>query len=167
MSQSDQVDVGVLWNRLVEANRVFMFASQALCAEAKGRVAVLGKALRTPGVERATALTVFPHLTASEQCELFPDLLVAARSAHGPVQVVWDRIRSLPPNWVLAHIEEAVDPILKEGQEDDYWMFLQLYEQLDRDLTIRLARRAAANADPAIRAMGDEYLEKMQAMAAS
>src|SRR5205814_353538 len=112
-------------------------------------VEVLRAALR--GRDRNTALWVARSLEVSELTQLFSELIHVARAAHGPVEAVWNLILSLPRDWVLAHIEREVEPILDEEEEDDYWMFLQLYEQLDRDLTLRLAHRAAAHSDPEIR----------------
>jgi hypothetical protein len=158
MSQTVAEEAKALWDRLVETHCAILSASQAFCAAMVSRVPLLGKALRTPGMERSTALRILPYLSQSERLELFPDLMHAARSAHGPVQAVWDALLALPRDWVLAHVEAEVDAILRDEEEDDYWMFLQLYHQLDADLLQRLARRAAAHTSPAIRELGEDYL---------
>jgi hypothetical protein len=148
------------WNQLLEAHRDYLSALRSFCAPGVIRVPEIGKGLRTPGEERSIALWVLPYLSMDERTALFPDLLFAARSAHGPVQAVWDALLALPRDWILANIEPEVDAILKSEEEDDYWMFLQFYHQLDFDLMRSLARRAAASANDAIRELGDEYLAK-------
>jgi hypothetical protein len=102
-------------------------------------------------------------LTTDELKELFSEWVHLARCAHSPFKPAWDVILSLPRDWVLQHIEPEVDAILRAEEEDDYWMFLQLYERLDRDLTLKLARRAAGHTDPHIRELGEDYLAKLLA----
>jgi hypothetical protein len=67
---------------------------------------------------------------------------------------------ALPREWVLSHIEQEVNLILQKEEEDDYWMFLQLYERLDHELTLKLAARAAAHGESSIRELGEEYLQR-------
>lgn len=158
MSQSSSEDC---WQRLVQANEEHMLAFQAFCAKDIKHVPVVRQALHSGGVGQHTALAVIPYLSEAEQLELFGDLVLRASAAHGPVEAVWKLILSLPREWVLAHIEQEVDAILQREQEPDYWLFLQLYDQLDRNLTVKLARRAAAHANPDIRELGKDYLDRL------
>src|SRR5437660_1291660 len=145
MNQQTTDGNAALWERLVECNLEYSRAFRAFCAEGVQRVPWVRKGLHSGGIDRATALTVLPYMSVAERLELFSDLVDVARAAHGPVDAVWKLILSLPRDWVLAHIEQEVEPILRGEEEDDYWMFLQLYAQLDRDLTRKLAHRAAAH----------------------
>jgi hypothetical protein len=143
----------------VEAEQAYSLASRDFLAQTADRVAVLQEALR--GSDRNTALSLVNSLDKSELIQLFPEWVHLARCAHSPFEPVWRVILSLPRDWVLAHIEREVDAILKNEEEDDYWMFLQLYHKLDPDLARKLARRAAAHPDPEIRALGEEYLAEL------
>ncbi len=131
------------------------------------RVALIRQALRNPGRDRMTALALLKGMAVDEQQRLFPELIQAARAAHGPVGAVRGLIQALPRDWVLAHIEPEVNAVLAGEQYDDYWMFLELYHQLDDSKTLALARRAAAHADPEIRALGLEWLADLGAPDAS
>jgi hypothetical protein len=150
------------WLRLVETNREHSRAFREFLAEGIDRVPWMRKGLRSGGVDRATALQVFPYLSVTERLQLFPDLVFLASSAHGSIQAVRHQILSLPRDWVTTTIEQEAESLLREGTYDEYRRFLELYELLDRDLTLKLARRAAAHEDPDIREAGEEYLEKYQ-----
>ena len=127
------------------------------------RVALIRQALRTPGGDRMTALTLLKGMALDEQQRLFPELIQAARAVHGPVAAVREIIRSLPRDWVLAHIEPEAEAVLADEAYDDYWMFLELYKQLDVARAFRLAQRAAMHADPDIRELGLEWLVDLRA----
>ena len=115
------------------------------------RVGLVKRALQSPGVERTAAIGCLKRMSVDEQKQAFPELIQAARSAHGPVGAVRALIQSLPRAWVLEHIDMEVDAILQGEEYDDYWMFLELYEQLDPARAVRLARRAANHPNPDIR----------------
>ncbi len=159
MSQQVSPDSQTLWHRLVESDNAFHRAWMDFFAEGVDRVPWVREGLRSR--DRFTALSVVPYLTLPERMQLFSDLVSVARAAHGPVEAVWNLILALPRDWVLAHIEQEVEPILEQDEEDDYWMFLQLYERLDRDLTLRLAHRAAKHSDPDIRELGEDSLQRL------
>ncbi len=46
--------------------------------------------------------------------------------------------------------------------DDTYRRLLELYSQIDQNLTLRLARRAAAHSDPDTREAGEEFLRSMK-----
>lgn len=148
-----------LWRRLVECRWAYSLASRDFLAEKAERIAVLRRALRSP--ERDTALAMSGSLSVEERQDLFSEWVHLARCAHSPFAPAWDIILALPREWVLARIEQEVDAILEKAEETDYWMFLQLYAKLDRNLTLKLARRAAVHADPEIRELGEDYLEQL------
>ncbi len=163
MNESLSTTNSTLWERLVETQAQSSAAFRAFTAAGVHHVAPIGKGLRTPGLQRQVALDVIPYLSLDEKKELFPDLIQAARAAHGPVGAVREIILSLPGDWVLAHVEAEVDAILQSEEYDDYWMFLELYQDLDRDLARKLAHRAAAHVDAEIRELGEDWLEKLVA----
>jgi hypothetical protein len=126
------------------------------------RVPILRDALLAGnGNQRAAALHLLDHMPVEERQQLFPELLELARSAHGPVGAVRDLIASLPRDWVLTHIDPLVETILRGEEYDDYWMMVELYEQLDRERALQLARRARAHTDADIRELGELALERL------
>jgi hypothetical protein len=159
MNQQLSSDSTTLWQSLVESHLAFRRAFREFFAEGVDRVEVMRTALR--GRDRLTALEVAPYLKASERIRLFPEWVFLASFAHGAIQVPRDMILSLPREWVLANIEAEAEPLLQDGTYDEYRRLLELYELLDRDLTLKLARRAAAHADPDVREAGEEFLEHL------
>lgn len=161
MNQLVSNDSSVLWRRLVASHRALASVLQEFLAGGTQRVPVLREALR--GGDRNTALYLAPSLPAPDRMELFPEWVFLASWGHGAIQVARDLIRSLPRDWVLARIEGEAEPFLRDGGDEEYRRFLELYELLDRDLALRLARRAAAHADPDVREAGEEFLDKLRA----
>lgn len=122
-------------------------------------VGIIRRALH--GHDRLTALYILNRLPQEDIRELFEDLVWLVSFSHGSIQRVRDAILSLPHAWVVEHVERAAEPLLTTGTYDEYRRFLELYILLDRELTIRLARRAAAHADPDVKEAGEEYLERL------
>jgi hypothetical protein len=160
MNQQATPESRALWQSLVESEKAYHQARVRFMAEGVDRVPLVREGLHSR--DRHTALSVVPSLSLAERLELFPDLVDVARAAHGPVGAVRDMILRLPQDWVLAHVEEVVEAILRNEEYDDYWMFLELYEKLDRGLMLKLARRAAAHQDPEIRELGEDWLVRAQ-----
>ncbi len=126
------------------------------------RVGLVRRALQLPGgANRMAAVALLKRMPAAEQQQLFPELTRLARSAHGPVGAVREVLLSLPRPWVLERIDAEVEPVLREY--DDFWMVLELYQRLDPARCMRLARRAAGHPDAAVRELGEEWLERLQA----
>ena len=119
--------------------------------------------LRAGGMERATALQVFPYLTADEQLQAFPDLVFLASSAHGSLGVVRNAILALPRDYVLNNVEKEAEGYLRDVTYDEFRRFLELFWLLDRGMTRRLAERAAGQIDADIREAGVDFLEKLSA----
>ena len=112
---------------------------------------------------RATAIRLLEYLTPAELEAIFPDLVGLASWAHGGIRRVRDIILSLPRAWVLDRIEPAAEPLLARGTDEEYRRFLELYTELDHDLALRLASRAATHSDECIREVGEEFLEDLGA----
>ncbi len=151
-----------LWPRLVESHTASSLARREFFADGVDRIEMVRAGLSLPqGNDAATAFHLLRHMKVGEQMQLFRELIHLARAAHGYFHPAWEVILSLPKDWVLARIEQEVDPILANEEETDYYMFLQLYDKLDRNLTLKLARRAASHADSQIRELGEDYLARL------
>lgn len=109
------------------------------------------------GRDALLALPLCLLLPVAERQQLFPEIVRLARSVHGPYNLAWELILALPRHWVVEHVEPIVEGILQDEEEHDYWMFLNLYKQLDPDLTARLARRALAHSNPDIRDLAADH----------
>ena len=160
-----------LWQRVIEGMihpELLDAAQQEFLTRSANRVGVLREAMRTFGIHGHAALRLLRQVTIDEQEQAFPELIQAARYANGPIGYVRDLILALPrTTWVLAHIDALVEPILAGEEYDDYWVFLELYEQLDPERAMKLARRAIAHADPEIREVGELAMERLTSPALS
>jgi tetratricopeptide (TPR) repeat protein len=158
----------VLWDSVVDEFVRGVAAPADFFRPGVDRVALIRRALALPGGNnRAAAVALLRQMSLEEKQLLFPELIRLARSAHGPVGAVREIIFSLPREWVLERIDAQVEPILRNEEYDDYWMFLELYEKLDPMRAVKLARRAAGSADAAIREFGLERLANLVATAAA
>jgi hypothetical protein len=111
--------------------------------------------------ERGAALEVAATLSIEERKELLGELISLASFGHGRTAMARRLILSLPHDWLRENMEAYAAPILEEGSDEEYRRLLELYSELDRDLTLRLARRAAASDDPEIADVGRDFLEKL------
>jgi len=99
-----------------------------------------------------------PHFSQG----LFNKLIQLASVGHADIELVRKVILSFPKIWLLNHIENSAEPVLKQGKEEEYRRLLELYINIDQELTQRLIRQALENDDPDIREVGedfDNYLE--------
>jgi hypothetical protein len=147
-----------LWRALCDAENTFVRARMQFCGHPENRIAVLREALSVPG-QRGTALRVLLHCCIPEEeiRELFQDLVEAASVGHSDIGFARDVILLLPRDWVIANIEQAAEPLLDKGGEEEYRRFLELYDLLDPSLTARLAARALATNDAEIQDVGKDF----------
>jgi hypothetical protein len=160
MTASSNNPTADLWRQVADAHRAWGQAQLDFFAPDVDRVAALQAAIRRPA-DRAAALALVPRLSVAEKMDLLPAWVDLARCAHSYFHTAWEVIASLPRDWALARIEPLVAAILANEAADDYWMFLQLYEQLDHDLAVRLANRALGHGDPDIQELGRDALERL------
>jgi len=160
MSKLLSNDETSIWHRLVESHKAFASASSEFLSEGVNRVKLIRSALR--GKDKTTAIYMLQYLQISELTQLFSDLVFQASFSHGAIQIVRDAILSLPREWVLESIEEAAEPLLHNGTYDEYRRLLELYIELDHNLTFRLAKRAVEQTDEDIREAGQDFLDRLR-----
>jgi len=157
------IDQG-LWRHYVEAEQTCIAARMRLFSESSALVELVRSGLADP-TERAAALDVSTLLSVGQKQQLFGELLALAGFGHGLVHKVRDIILSLPHDWLVANIERYAEPLLQYDGHEEYRRLLELYRLIDRDLTRRLARRAAAHGDADIREAGKDVLAALAAVA--
>lgn len=145
-----------LWHRFVETEQALLSARTQL-VKSPSAVALIRAGLARPS-ERSAALTAAASLPLGRKQELFGDLLALASFAHGRIGDVRKIILSLPHDWLLENIERYAEPLLGYENDEEYRRLLELYSLIDRDLTLRLARRAAVHDDADIKETGDDFL---------
>jgi hypothetical protein len=124
------------------------------------RVAVLHTALHDP-TKRRTALNLIPYLSPEEQEQLFDDLLELASVGHSDIAAARAAIMQLPREWVVSIIETRAERLLSGPEPwEEYRRLLELYTDLDPELTRRLASRAKQHDDPDVKETGADFLER-------
>lgn len=83
-------------------------------------------------------------------------LVDLASISHSDIELGRQGILSLPKTWLLENIEKIAEPLLKNGTDEEYRRLLELYIQIDRELTERLAKRAQ-HEDSDIREVGEDF----------
>jgi hypothetical protein len=154
-----QHDIEV-WQRLIESEKEFYAASQAFLKGNVDRVSLMREKLASR--DKNIAYYFLPYLKQEELLQLFDILIPLASTGHSNIGRVREAILSLPHEWVIKNIEQLTEPLLIEGTEDEYRRFLELYLKLSKDLTLKLAQRAAQHNDGGIREAGEDFLEILE-----
>jgi hypothetical protein len=156
-----------LWRRVSDA-----FTAMMVDARLQPEFEAAAEAFLAPGVERApslrtalrsgnrqAAITIARRLAVDERRELLGELLLLASRENGLILAARQLILSLPHDWLLQHLESAVEPLLERGDAEEFLRFIELYADLNKELALRLARRAAAAADPEVREVGASAIQ--------
>jgi hypothetical protein len=146
-----------LWERLVAAHLGLTRASRDFMMPGVDRVEVIRHALSN-GFDHAAGW-VLEFLPQADLMALFPVLLKFSIYSQSPVELFRSRIRALPREWVLARLDEALPEILDAGDCDVWRRVLELCSGLDLGVTLVLAEKASASADPDTREAGEEFRE--------
>jgi hypothetical protein len=155
LSQSDIA----FWTELAESHKRFIRARMAFYQSNLDRVALIRRALHTN--DQSLALSLAQYLSPAEHMQLFDDWVFWSTTVSC-LPAAHNYILSLPKEWVMERIEQAVEPHLRDGDELDFRRYLELYYNLDRDLATKLARRALDHPDQAIQEAGKEYLSALE-----
>lgn len=129
MTEPNQTtDCKLIWQQLVDAEKEYSKAQYNLFAHCKGTlIELLRSGLHKPS-ERLVAFKIVSLLQDVEQRKtLFPDFFALACQATYVPTIVSAReaIRSLPHDWVLAHIEAEAARILNWDDDWEYRRFLE------------------------------------------
>lgn len=152
-----------MWQRFVTAYQELSDATYNFQKEGINRVSLVKGALRQGSHwEKLAAMYIAPYLQKDEIKELFDELLPLVTVGQGSLASVWEAVLSLPAEWLVTNIERVAEPILCQGDLEDYACLLALYSRIDPELTLRLARRAAQHSDFDIREQGNDYLAKFE-----
>src|SRR5262245_49081148 len=89
-------------------------------------------------------LDVVAHLAPDVGAQVLAYLLEYACQAQSELNIMLGRkaLLAIPRDWLLKHITAAAEPLLELEDEWEYRRLLELYWELDRELTQSLAERA-------------------------
>jgi len=148
-----------IWQAVVTSYYTHIEAISRFLTNDIDRVSILKKALHSS--DRNIAIQTIHFLKPDELKLLFEELVFFASFSHGAVGAIRELIKTLPKEWVISHIERLAEPLLVNGTYDEYRRFLELYIEIDTELTKKLATRAIQSADFDIREAGEDFLIKI------
>lgn len=148
-----------LWDRLSTGYIMYVEALAEFLSPDVDRIKLMKDALR--GKDRFIALHLLQFITQSEHLQLFDELVYLCSFAHGAIGKAREVILALPRDWVLANIEQSAEPLLINGTYDEYRRFLELFIELDPEITLKLAQRAKNHEDSDVREAGIEFIQTL------
>jgi hypothetical protein len=149
-----------LWSNLRQAEMDFFRIRWDFLSTSNAKELVISQALKSPS-DRATALRIILYLEVEERLQFLDELVDLASVGHSDISLVREVLLSLPKDFLLANIEKSAEPLLINATTDayeEYRRLLELYIDIDRDLTRRLALRASESDDEDIREAGEDFL---------
>ena len=149
-----------LWEEYLRAAQAFSKARGDLFTKASSLVELVRAGLFDP-VQRTSALGIVTFMKEEERKQLFPRLLSLASFVSGATLAARELVLSLPREWVLANVEEAAEPLLQDGSDEEYRALFEVFIRIDRGLADKLARRAAQHSDEDIKEAGQDLLERL------
>jgi hypothetical protein len=162
MSQPSERNA-TLWHRLVDSYGQFAAAQGDFFANEVDRIGLVRSGLQATEMRQtAAALYLLRSMADSERIQLLDDLV--RLSLHpGLAKRAREIIASMPRDQVLANVEHAAEPHLREGGGDEFRRILELFRELNPGLALKLARRAATHPDPDVKEAGEDFLAMLTA----
>ncbi|XWK88347.1 MAG: hypothetical protein U7127_29895 [Phormidium sp.] len=156
LSEQQTVNNIDLWQSVVAKEFAYIESRKEFLNSCTDRVAILQKGLQNPR-ERGTALRLFFYLTLPERQSLFDELVELASVSHSDIELCREAILSLPKTWLLVNIENSAEGLLADGTDEEYRRLLELYINIDKNLTEKLVKRALQHEDADIREAGEDF----------
>jgi hypothetical protein len=150
-----------LWDAVLKSEAAFISARGAFIAQAQDRVGVIVEGLKSRP-QREIALGVLALMMRSEKHAVLDSLVRLSSVGHREITFCREAILSMPRKWVVANIEESAEPLLQGGNHEEYRRLLELFIELDRELTRKLALRALQSKDADIREAGMDFIEALE-----
>ena len=152
-----------LWHTLYKVDMALYKARGDFLNFSTNRNLVIHNGLNNPGY-RGTALRLLLYLGVEEIIPFFDLLVNLASVGHSDIGLVREVILSLPKDFLLANIEKSAEAVLRDAMKhedsyEEYRRLLELYIEIDPDLTKRLAERALESDDEDIREAGSDAME--------
>ncbi len=144
-----------LWRELIDQEKTYLSARKNFL-NSPSRVDLIKRALQNP-LERSSALKIINYLTHQERQSLFNELIKLASVGHSDIELVRRTILSFDKMWLLENMENQVESVLENGADEEYRRLLELYIQLDDQLTQHLITKALQNPDIEIQEVGEDF----------
>lgn len=151
------IDDRSTWDKLKNQEQQWLREAFALWNRIEDKEAVLKEALEQPS-NRGSVLHLLLLLDDKELTTcLFPTLIDLVSVGHADIALCRAVIRTMTREWLLAHIEQQVVPLLMRGGEEEYRRIAELYAEIDASLLERHVQRALAHANQDVREVGQDF----------
>jgi hypothetical protein len=155
-------DAQRIWDQYIAAGVEMEKSRYQLLTVHKAKIMeLIAKGLRKPG-ERRMSLELISFLKVEDRRPLLAEILAVASYVCAEVFKARSLLKEFPQDWLIENIESAAEPILIGDDDEDYRRVLEVYEETDKRLAIKLARRAKNHSRAEIRAVGEEFLETLE-----
>jgi hypothetical protein len=149
------------WNQVFLSEMTYIKERQNFLNTCKNKIEIIRQALQKP-TERGTALRLLEYFNLEEIKILFNNLVELASVAHSDIELCRKVILLLPKDWLLENIEKSAELILNQGTDEEYRRLLELYLEIDLNLTRKLAEKALENDDDDIVEVGEDFRDYLQ-----
>jgi hypothetical protein len=147
------------WARLIEVrNEYHCILGKMLASDRSKVVALANESLLKPD-ERYVALAVAKSFTPDELKGIFQNLVLTASWAHAHTGTARALVLKIPRDCVLQHIQPVIDSILATDDPDEFRRMMELAQELDRALLLRICKRAVNHPNPEIREAGEDFTD--------
>jgi hypothetical protein len=106
-------------------------------------------------------LSLLEPSKAMEALTYAVDLACSSQNSHN-IHLGRQFVTAAPRDWVLKHIEQVAEPLVQLNDDWEYRRLLELYEDLDDGLLLRLAKRGLQSSNPEIRDAANDFIERRQ-----
>lgn len=144
-----------LWYQLIAQEKAYLKARRNFL-NCHSRVELIRLALQNP-LERVMALKLLDSLNSEERESLFDELIKLASVGHSDIELVRSTILSFDKRWLLDNIENRAESLLVNGTDEEYRRLLELYIQIDNEITQKLVMKALQHSDPQVQEAGEDF----------
>ena len=146
------------WLRIVESDSQ---RSREILKDWMGiadRTETIRNAIRNAS-QRGAALRLLLVFDDEVRQNIFAELIEYCSWGHADIEICRRVIKTMPRDWVIANIEDAVNRLLDERSGDDeaFRRFAELYAELDERLVRSISLRASESSNESIREVGTDY----------
>jgi hypothetical protein len=151
----------IYWNQVYLSEMTYIKERQNFLNTCQNKIEIIRQALHKP-TERGTALRLLEYFYFEDIKILFNDLIELASVAHSDIELCRKVILLLPKDWLLENIEKSAELILNQGTDEEYRRLLELYLEIDLNLTKKLTEKALENDDDDIVEVGEDFRDYLQ-----
>lgn len=148
-----------LWGESLIAFNQYLYLLNKLLTEYRGELVPWMKKALLQRPDMPLALLLVEKLNIEEKKLLFPTLVRLASYTVPHTGTARAIVCSLPRDWVLAHIEEETEKILKQAGPEEVRRVLELYSDLDNDLLRKCCEKLRRSDSLEFRELASEFLE--------